>query len=43
MTITIRLIKVGCEMLKELQGNDQRYIKGLVKMVKIEMVKGYDV
>ena len=41
MTITIRLTKVECEMLKELQKKDKRYKKGLEEKVKGEIHKDH--
>ena len=41
MTITIRLSKVECEMLKELQKKDKRYKKGLEGKIKIDIAINY--
>ncbi len=43
MNITIRLTKVECEMLKELQKKDKREKRGLEEMVKTEIVKDFEV
>ena len=41
MNITIRLTKVECEMLKELQKKDKRYKKGLEGKIKREVQVDY--
>ena len=41
MNITIRLTKVECEMLKELQKRDKRYGKGLEEKVRNEISRDY--
>ena len=41
MNVTIRLIKVEYEMLKELQKRDKRYQKGLEEKIRQEMLNDY--
>ena len=41
MNITIRLIKIESEMLKELQKRHKRYKKGLGEKVKLDLLSDY--
>lgn len=41
MNITIRLTKVECEMLKELQKKDKRYKKGLEEKIRLDLSSDY--
>ena len=41
MNITIRLTKVECEMLRELEKRDNRYRRGLEEKVKMDLTSDY--